>query len=53
MENKEQSDVGFLVNFAVRNLQAFKQVAIFSIEKNSFTTSVGSVEVLLSNNDNF
>ena len=53
MQDKEQSDVGFLVNFNVRNLQAFKQVAIFSIQKNSFTTLVGSVEVLVSNNDNF
>ena len=37
----------------VKNLQAFKQDAIFSMDKNSFTTLVGSVEVLMSKNDKF
>ena len=45
--------MGFLVNMAVKNLQAFKQDAIFSKDKNSFTTLVGSVEVSMSNNDKF
>ena len=48
IENKEQSDVGSLVNFAVKNLQAFQTRCYFQYGQNSFTTLVGSVEVLMS-----
>ena len=38
--------MGFLVNMDVKNLQAFKQDAIFSENKNSFTTLVGSLRTV-------